>query len=89
MEECAEVTQCVSKLLQFGPHEYQKDHPQDNEERLRGEILDVMAHIILLDEAGYLRPLEDNELDEWVEKKRAKTEKYRAYSETLGCVEPD
>lgn len=66
-EECAEVTQAVSKVFRFG---YDAKHPNEdrnNKERLEEELGDLQCMISLLIDAGIVK--EENLL-------RAKTEKF-------------
>ena len=86
MEECAEVQQRVSKLLQFGPDEVQNGQIQTNMERLRFEINDVIAVIRLLEDTGNLICNGPFVLGNHEVAKRAKTEKYLKLSESLGLV---
>jgi NTP pyrophosphatase (non-canonical NTP hydrolase) len=94
MEECNEVAQRAAKQIQFGIDESQgskaspSEHkvPGTNGERLRGEIVDLLAVIdILIDinEVPWLAPWEL-----MAEKcaKRQKIDKYLQYSEKLRKV---
>jgi hypothetical protein len=86
MEECAEVQQRVSKLLQFGPQESEAtnpfatptSNPTTNLQRLQDEVYDLVAVIELLglELPGVTR----------ISEKAARIEKYRRYSEELGLV---
>ncbi len=87
IEECAEVQQRASKLLQFGYDESQCTAPTNlrrvdqvpkgtNKERLQEEISDLCSVIELL---GFRYPTKDEVLQ-----KLQKIEKYAAYSTKLG-----
>ena len=88
MEECAEVQQRVSKLLQFGPEESQRTAPTNlrgdsvpegtNRERLQEEINDLVAIVHLL---GYGLPSQQQ-----IQAKAQKLAKYRLYSQQLGTL---
>src|SRR3990167_3493522 len=86
MEECAEVQQRVSKLLQFGPDEIQEGHTKTNMERLRFEINDVLAVLFYLETRGLLTTNKVFELGNHIDMKRDKIDKYLELSEKLGTV---
>lgn len=53
-EECAEVTQVISKIFRFG---WDSSHPkisQNNKERLEEELGDLICMISLLIDKGYV-----------------------------------
>jgi len=89
IEECSEVQHRCSKLIQFGPYEKQANNPVSggkeaphlgtNAERLQEEVNDLIAVVKLL---GLKMPTAAQ-----VEAKKTKIEKYRRYSESLGCVD--
>lgn len=87
-EECAEVQQRISKLLQFGAGESEPGQELTNAERLRAEVNDLLSVIALLEGNGYLRWQTDADLREHKLAKAAKIEKYLTYSEELGLVKP-
>jgi NTP pyrophosphatase (non-canonical NTP hydrolase) len=51
-EECAEVTQAVSKCFRFGLDNYKPGKPLTNREHLEVELGDVKAMIELLEQKG-------------------------------------
>ena len=51
-EECAEVTQAVSKCFRFGLAECYPGTDTTNRDRLEEEIGDLLAMIALLEQAG-------------------------------------
>ena len=53
-EECAEVTQAISKILRFGLDSRWQD--RSNQERLEEEVGDLQAMIELLQEKGLVDP---------------------------------
>lgn len=70
-EECAEVVQIVCKILRHGAGSY---HPDDedrtpNAELLRGELIDLLAVMVLMKGADDFRPIADAEIDRAVSKK--------------------
>lgn len=83
MEECAEVSQRISKALRFGLTEVQPGHEANNAERIMEEVVDLVTVIKLLTEAGALPDFE------WRESpaKRAKLQKYMEYSERMRVLQ--
>ena len=55
-EECAEVTQAVSKCFRFGLDNFKPGKPATNAEHLETEIGDVLAMIDILVEQGIVDP---------------------------------
>lgn len=52
-EECAEVTQAISKVFRFGYDSvYPKESSEDNRAKLEGELGDLQAMIELMIETG-------------------------------------
>lgn len=47
-EECAEVTQAISKIFRFGIDNYKPGKPKTNAEHLEEEVGDLLAMIDLL-----------------------------------------
>lgn len=85
VEECAEVQQRVSKLLQFGEHEIQTGQAADNISRLHAEVKDLVAVLILLEEYG-LPSIALATAPENVAAKRERIEKYLQLSMQRGLV---
>lgn len=89
MEECAEVTQAVSKILRFGPGDrYPADSPADNLQRLRQEITDLLAAMDMLEMRGLTVRLYGRE---WLERRALKitrVERYMEYARQRGTLEP-
>jgi len=85
-EECAEVAQRASKLLQFGPDEVQEGQGENNLQRLRGELNDLLSIVEILEsEYDLPRPSEEEMVVHYLAK-REKLAKYLALSEKLGRV---
>jgi NTP pyrophosphatase (non-canonical NTP hydrolase) len=54
-EECAEVTQAISKIFRFGYDSvYPVNSNEDNRQKLQGEVGDLLAMIDLLIETGII-----------------------------------
>jgi NTP pyrophosphatase (non-canonical NTP hydrolase) len=53
-EECAEVTQAISKIFRFGLKETYQN--KSNQERLEEEVGDLMCMIELMQDAGIIDP---------------------------------
>ena len=86
MEECAEVQQRASKLLQFGSEESQPGDYQTNEMRLREELNDLLTVIDMVEQRGFMMNGPER-LHQHMDEKRQKIAKYLAYSQELGCVD--
>lgn len=86
-EECNEVAHRCAKILQYGPEEVQDGHASDNADRLRDELLDLIAVIDLMQKAGAIAPISKNEMETAREAKRAKLRKYYNLSFELGRIQ--
>jgi hypothetical protein len=85
-EEGAEVAQIALKTAQFGLAETCPGQPLTNAERTHQEIDDLMAAVEMLNEElgfGY-KPNRER-----IDAKKAKVNKFAAYSESLGMVVPN
>lgn len=89
-EECAEIAQRISKALRFGMEQVQAkaghavtgeaDESLTNRERIRKEYSDLAATLEML---GIGAPL-----GSWMDDKRAKVERFLAYSAECGTLVP-
>lgn len=77
MEECAELAQRASKALRFGLSEVQPEQALTNVERIVGEYSDL---------AGVMEMLNIASDPALAAAKRAKVEKFLAYSEACGTL---
>lgn len=90
-EESVEVAQRCTKILRFGLAEKQPGQETTNIERLLLEVIDLFAVLEVLKDAI---PDDDllldadilGDLDTLVDKKKAKIEKYLAYSKECGTL---
>jgi NTP pyrophosphatase (non-canonical NTP hydrolase) len=73
-EECAEVTQAVSKCFRFGLDNFKPGKPLTNAQHLEGEIGDLLAMIDLL---KFYNVISDEGLNK---AKKAKIEKLKIWS---------
>jgi hypothetical protein len=85
-EECAEVTQRVSKIIQFGPNDKEPGCTLDNLTRLHDEVSDLIAVIAILREERLLPEHGDAQEAAHIELKRQKINRYLTYSQELGQV---
>ena len=53
-EECAEVTQAISKCFRFGLDQYKPGKPKTNREHLEEELGDLIAMITLMEMHGII-----------------------------------
>ena len=84
-EEGVEVAQRCSKLLRFGAGEIQPGQDLTNTERLRGEVVDLLAMVRMLADEGLIEPISDADLPA-MEAKRQKVEKFLKYSRLQGTL---
>jgi len=86
-EECAEVIQIASKIIRFGAHSRNPEHPdaQSNIDLLHQEIGDVFAILEVLKTQTSLT-IDDNLIEVAKRKKLAKLEKYLPYIDEVGNI---
>lgn len=83
-EECNEVSQVCSKIMQFG---MDSDYMgETNREKLRKELIDVLACIEYINQYSDFG-FHPRFLDSEIANKIAKMDKYRDISEDLGYVD--
>jgi len=73
-EECAEVTQAISKCYRFGLDNYKPGKPKTNREHLAEELGDLLAMVTLCHDFGLV------DFHEVMTAKDAKLEKLRQWS---------
>jgi NTP pyrophosphatase (non-canonical NTP hydrolase) len=81
-EECAEVAQRCSKAVRFGLEESQPGQEKTNAERISEEMSDLIGVFEMLLASSSV-PLMSGDL---IEAKKAKVEKYLAYSKHCGTL---
>lgn len=84
MEECSEVAQRASKQIQFGKLETQNGQGKTNGERLKDEILDLMAIVKMLELSNEIPVVGLQEYSEACVAKQFKLNKYLKMSNELG-----
>lgn len=84
-EECNEAAQRALKQQQFGPQQRQKGY-RKNKERLRGEVLDVLAHVRFLQQVGEIDEISEEDINEHAARKWRKCARYEAMSRRNGYV---
>lgn len=82
-EEGSEIAQIALKTQQFGLHEVCPGQPLSNAARAHQEIDDLMAAVEMLNEEFGFGYAPDRER---IEAKKAKVNKFAAYSAQLGLV---
>lgn len=82
-EELAETTQRVSKALRFTLSEVQEGQELSNAQRIVYEFNDVLAIMEIMHERGMLPPIR---VQEYIDLKRAKLEKWANYSAEVGTL---
>ena len=83
-EECAEVTQRITKALRFGMDECEPEQGLTNKERLVDEINDLYAVVLMLRGQGVIPEHWYSTQKEKL--KREKVEKYLNYSQQCGTL---
>lgn len=73
-EECAEVTQAISKCYRFGLDNYKPGKPKTNRQHLAEELGDLLAMVTLCHDFGIV------DFEEVMIAKDAKLEKLRQWS---------
>ncbi len=84
-EECDEVSQRALKQAQYGAQEAQEGNPT-NSERLRDEILDLVAIVSLLQQSREIQAWSRAEFTKRKAAKLVKMGKSLAYSQSLGMI---
>lgn len=86
MEECSEVAQRCSKLVQFGYDEVEKGQELTNHQRLQAEIYDLVSMIMMLNLNSHNNSCKFDLIPppEEFAKKQDKVNKYLKYSQELG-----
>lgn len=86
MEECAEAAQRASKQMRFGRDEVQPGQDKPNHERLRDELLDVLACVRFLELSGQIAYIFDKDVEAHMQRKQAKIDRMLALSRAQGCL---
>ena len=86
-EECAEVAQMVSKSLRFGLQEVRAGQSLTNEQRLRHEILDLMAVHEMLIQEGTFSTISSDAVSKAIQTKKERVEKYLLHSKACGTLD--
>lgn len=81
-EECAEVSQNISKALRFGKDEVYYKRDDSNAERITSEMNDLIGVFRMLVDEGILPDTDE----EKISNKKHKVDEYIGYSTTLGIV---
>lgn len=85
-EECNEVGHRVSKALRFGLDDVQKDQNFNNKQRLSDEVGDLIGVLEML---SSINALDKDRIEEAMEKKHERVERYLKLSEKKGTYKPE
>lgn len=83
MEECAEVSQRASKLIQFGWDEVEAGQELNNRQRFQNEVTDLICVLQMLN-SSIVTPVKLHTTLEQFSDKVEKVAKYYKYSKDLG-----
>ena len=86
VEECAEVQQRALKQMQFGREEIQEGQTEENRNRLRAEVDDLLSVIFMNEYMGNIPTISDLEKDARYGKKWERIQKYLKISRERGHV---
>ena len=86
MEECSEVSQRCSKLIQFGYDEVEDGYEINSHQRLQDEIYDLVSMIMMLNLNSHDESCKFDLIpsSEQFAKKQDKINRYYKYSQELG-----
>lgn len=88
-EECAEVSQRVTKALRFGIDEVQPEQALTNAERIEHELFDLLAVWEILNMRGILKGPRSNHAIDWQGMKMRKVEHFMNYAASIGAMLPE
>ena len=83
MEECAEVSQRASKLIQFGWDEVEAGQELNNQQRFQNEVTDLICVLQMLN-SSIVTPVKLHTTLEEFSNKVSKINKYHKYAKELG-----
>ena len=83
MEECAEVSQRASKLIQFGWDEVEAGQDLNNQQRFQNEVTDLICVLQMLN-SSTATPVKLHTTLEQFSDKVEKVAKYHKYAKDLG-----
>ena len=84
-EECAELSQEVSKALRFGLNDHAPLSSETNVQRIVAEFNDLVAVFRMLSENNIFNP-DDILNDKSIQDKKEKVERYLTYSKLVGTL---
>jgi len=85
-EECAEVSQEISKVMRFGADNHHPETLETNEYKLMVEYYQLVTMMDMLIGAGIVHELPSEEVTNIKAKKKANVLKYQGISEALGIM---
>ena len=86
-EECAEIQQCISKILRFGESNHHPDRPDDtNAREFLTEYYQLQGVMEMIIDSGVLGYMSEKEIETIKSKKRCKVSDYAQLSKRLGLI---
>lgn len=86
-EECAEMQQCISKILRFGENNHHPERPNNtNAIELLTEYYQLQGVMEMIIDHGVLGHMSEKEIEIIKAKKRCKVSDYAQLSKSLGLI---
>lgn len=86
-EECAEMQQCISKILRFGEQNHHPDRPNDtNASELLTEYYQLQGIMEMIIDHGFLGHMSEKEIEVIKARKRCKVSDYAQLSKMIGQI---
>ena len=87
LEECAEMQQCITKILRFGKDNHHPDRHETNERELLKEYYQLQCIMNTLFDNGIIKDLSEDEIQTIKSLKKNSITKYAKLSQELGCIQ--
>jgi len=84
LEECAELSQEITKALRFGLDNHHPNTHIPNRSRISKEFIDLLAVMNILQSEGYITQYVEEQIQIDVEAKQRKIEHWLTYSKSVG-----
>ena len=86
-EECAEIQQCITKIMRFGESNHHPDKPEEtNAHALLTEYYQLQGVMEMIIDHGLIGHMSDAEIEAIKNRKRCKVSDYAQLSKSLGLI---